>query len=43
MWLSDQEVADPIMFVIADHKQRLPDVIRRGRLDADRGSNFDAD
>ncbi len=25
MWLSDQEVAGPVMFVIPDHQQRLPD------------------
>ena len=25
MWLSDQEVADSVMFMIADHQQRLPD------------------
>ena len=25
MWLSDQEVVDPVMFVIADHQQRLAD------------------
>ena len=25
MWLSDQEVVDAVMFVIADHQQRLPD------------------
>jgi hypothetical protein len=25
MWLSNQEVADPVMLVTADHQQRLPD------------------
>jgi hypothetical protein len=25
MWLSDQEVVDPVMFVIPDHQQRLAD------------------
>jgi hypothetical protein len=25
MWLPDQEVVDPVMFVIADDQQRLPD------------------
>ena len=25
MWLSNQEVVDPVMFVIADHQQRLAD------------------
>ena len=25
MWLSNQEVMDPVMFVIADHQQHLAD------------------
>jgi hypothetical protein len=25
MWLSNQEVVDPVMFVIANHQQRLAD------------------
>ena len=25
MWLPNQEVVDPVMFVIADHQKRLPD------------------